>query len=203
MIREDLSALESELIHAPDSYDLRERLLSAYAENRDTCSDPRRIGHIRWFIRNHPGDVICRTPFVHVHPDEQPEVHAILKEDWLRAIAARPNDMDVARAAANFLALSDREAAIQLLRDAVKRDPANGSLRVELGRLSIDPTERLAHFQAGQMLGAADMPNLLVWIARAAAKAADYMTAEKTALHLLASVEGMRALYGERLDAPR
>jgi hypothetical protein len=39
-----------------------------------------------------------------------------------------------------------------------------------------------------------------VWIARTAAAAADYMTAESTALELLASVERMRAKYGDRLD---
>jgi tetratricopeptide (TPR) repeat protein len=202
MIREHLAALESELIHDPDSHDLRERLLSAYAENRETYLDPRRIEHIRWFIHNHPGDTICRTPFVHVDPDELPDVHAALKEEWLHALAARPADVDVVRAAANFLALSEREAALQLLRDAVDRNPGNGSLRVELGRLSTDPSERLAHFQAGQKLGAADAPNLLVWIARTAAQAADYIIAESTALELLASVEKMRAKYGERLDWP-
>jgi hypothetical protein len=200
MIREDVSELESELKQDPDSYELREALLSAYAENRDTCLDPRRIEHIRWFIRNHPGDIMCRTPFVHVYPDQLPEVYAVLKDDWRQALAARPADVDVVRAAANFMALSDREAAHQLLLDAVNRDPGNGSLRVELGRLSLDPRERLAHFQAGLKLGAADAPNLLVWIAHVAAQAADYITAERTALDLLASVEGMRAKYGERLD---
>ena len=145
---------------------------------------------------------MCRSPLVQVDPDAQPDAHAILKEDWLHALAARPEDVDVVRAAANFLVLSDREAALQLLRDAVQRDPANGSLRVELGRLSLDPAERLAHFQAGQILGADDAPNLLVWIAITAAQAADYVTAETTALELLASVERMRAKYGERLDWP-
>ena len=193
MIREDLSELESELIHDPDSYDLRERLLSAYAENSDTRLDPRRIEHIRWFIRNHPGATICRTPFVHVYPDRQPDVHAVLKEDWLQALAARPADVDVVPAAANFLILSDREAAHQLVRDAVKHHPGNGSLRVELGRLSSDPRERLAHLQAGLQLGADDAPNLLVWIASTAAQGADYITAERTALELLDSVERMRA----------
>jgi GNAT superfamily N-acetyltransferase len=199
---EELAALESELIHDPDSYELRERLVSAYAENRETFRDPRRIDHIRWFIRNHPGGVVCRTPFVHVYPDELPDVYAALKEDWLHALAARPADADVVRAAANFLALSDREAALQLLREVVERDPGNGSLRVELGRFSIDLSERLAHFQAGRTLGADDAPNLLVWIAETAAQAADYITAERTALELLASVEEMRAKYGERLDWP-
>jgi tetratricopeptide (TPR) repeat protein len=52
----------------------------------------------------------------------------------------------------------------------------------------------------GRTLGAPDAPNLLVWIARTAAAAADYMTAESTALELLASVERMRAKYGDRLD---
>ena len=137
MIREDLSELESELIQDPDSYELRERLLSAYAENSNTCLDPRRIEHIRWFIRNHPGDIMCRTPFVHVYPDQLPDVYVVLKEDWRHALAARPADVDVVRAAANFMALSDREAAHQLLLDAVNRDPGNGSLRVELGRLSL------------------------------------------------------------------
>jgi tetratricopeptide (TPR) repeat protein len=202
MIREDVAALESELIHDPDSYDLRERLLSAYAENRETCRDPRRVDHIRWFIRHHPGGVICRTPLVHVYPDERPDVYAALKEDWLHALAARPADVDVVCAVANFLALSDRAAALQLLRDAVERDPGNGSLRVELGCLSMDPRERLAHFQAGRTLGAADAPNLLVWIAHTAAQAGDYIAAEHTALELLASIEKMRAKYGERLDWP-
>lgn len=200
MIREDLAAFESELQRSPDSYELRERLLSAYAENRDTCLDPRRIAHIRWFIRNHPGAVVCRTPFVHVDPVEVPDVYAALKEDWLHTLAARPGDVNVTRAVANFLALSDREAALQLLQDAVKRAPKNGSLRVELGRLSRDPRERLAHFQAGRRLRAPDAPNLLVWIAHTATAAADYMTAEGTALELLASVERMRAKHGERLD---
>lgn len=202
MIRDDLSELESELTKDPDSYDLRQRLLSAYAENRQTYVDPRRIEHIRWFIRNHPGDGVCQSPYVHVDPDQSPDVYAALKEDWRHALAARPTDAHVVRAAANFLALSEPEAAHQLLMDAVNREPGNGSLRVELGRLSLAPGERLAHFQAGLKLGAADAPNLLVWIARAAIEAADYAVAEMTALDLVAFVAEMRAKYGERLDWP-
>jgi tetratricopeptide (TPR) repeat protein len=202
-MRKRVTELESHLANDPDSYDLRTRLLSAYAEDEEGHGDPRRIEHIRWFIRNHPEDAMCRTPFVHVHPDRWPDAYASLREEWQRTLAAHPTSADVVCAAANFLALSDREHALGLLRDAIGRTPSNGALWAELGRLSADPAERLSHFQVAHRLGnAAGTPNLLVWIARTGAEAADYTAAESAARELMASVSSARAQYGPKLDWP-
>lgn len=202
MSHDDIPALEAELTNDPDSYGIRERLVFAYAENRRTYADPRRIEHIRWFIRHHPGANACQTPLVHVDPDDQPDAYAALKDEWLRALADQPTDAGVVRAVANFIALSDGEHGRQILRAAIERDPDNGSLHVELGRLSPEPAARLAHFQNGLALAAPDAPNLLVWIARTATEAADYITAEKTAFELIASMDAMRAKFGDKLDWP-
>jgi len=200
MSPQDIDALEAALSLEPDSESLRESLLEAYA-GKDLGSDSRRFEHIRWFIRNRPGNRLCRTPFMYVDPEAAPSDYAELKGEWLAKLEADSDDISIMRGAASFVAAEDLSAATAILRKAVASAPADPELWIDLGRMSSDPAEQLSYFEKARTLGSTH-PNLLVWIALAAARAGNDVIAEAAAAQLLELVRIAREEHGVRLEWP-
>ncbi len=118
-IYHEIERLEAALRLAPDDPALRERLLFAYAEDDRTLADPRRVGHIRWFITHRPDDEICRSPLTQPDPRRQPAAYAAIVDEWRRATEAHPDNHLVTRAAALLLALDRPEDGRALLERAL------------------------------------------------------------------------------------
>jgi hypothetical protein len=198
--RDSIDALEAALSAEPDSERLRESAVEAYARE-GLWTSARRFEHIRWFIRNRPGDPLCRTPLTSVDPEAAPAAYADLKTEWLAKLEAASDDVMIMRGAASFVAPEDLDAATAILRRATAVSPADAELWIDLGRMSSDPAARVSHFEKARALGSKH-PNLLVWIARSAAQAGDDVTADAAAAQLLELVRIAVGAHGERLDWP-
>ncbi len=195
----EIERLEAALRAAPDDPALRERLLFAYAEDDRTLADPRRVGHIRWFITHRPDDEICRSPLTQPDPRRQPAAYAAIVDGWRRATEAHPDNHLVTRAAALLLALDRPEDGQALLERALETSPADPELWRDLGRVHRDPSKRLEAFLRARALGSA-APNLLVRIAHTAALAGEVDAADAAGAELQALIDEARQTYGSALD---
>lgn len=197
----DIERLEAELMSDPASAERRERLLFAYAEDDRTLSDPRRFAHIRWFIRHHPGHRIAASPLAHPDPTRHAAAYMALEAEWRAALDDHPGDETVVRATALYLALNRPAEGRALLEALLETRPLAADVWLDLGRLSADPASRLAAFQRARSCGST-APNLLVWIAHAAALAGELDAADTACDELQALIDGARAAHGEALDWP-
>ncbi len=197
---QDIDALEAALSLQPDSESLRETLLEAYVGN-DLLNSTRRFEHIRWFIRNRPGNRLCRTPLMSVDPDAAPSAYAELKGEWLAKVEMASDDVSIIRGAASFVAAEDLDAATTILQKAATAFPADPDLWIDLGRMTSDPSEQVSYFQKARALGSKH-PNLRVWIGLSAARAGHDVIAEATATELLELVRIAHEVHGERLEWP-
>ena len=198
---EDIDELEAALAGDPGSEELRERLLEAYAMDRDARRAARRAEHIEWFVVNRPRSDLCRTAYMFVDAQASPELHQRLRGLWFAALEAHPGDSAVLRGAVNFLAGNEPGEAERLLRDALASNPERSEVWLDLGRLAKDPAARVAHLERARELGDR-APNLLVWIARAAAAAGDLERADRAGRELLQLVKAARKRFGDKLDWP-
>lgn len=197
----DIERLEAELMSDPTSAERRERLLFAYAEDDRTLSDPRRFAHIRWFIRHHPDHRIAASPLAHPDPTRHPAAYAELVAEWRTVLAAHPDSEAVVRATAQFLALARPDEGRAVLQATLETHPEAADVWLDLGRLSADPASRLAAFQRARSFGST-APNLLVWIAHAAALAGELDAADAACDELQALIDGARERHGDALDWP-
>ena len=195
----DIDRLEAEVRAAPDSRALRERLLFAYAEDDRTLTDPRRIAHLRWFVRYHPDDDVCRSPLAQPDPRRQPDAYVAVLDEWQRALEAHPGNHRVIRGAATLMALDRPDEARALLERALEASPDNPEMWRDLGRISRNPSQRLAALRRARALGSAT-PTLLVRIAHTAVLAAELDTAAAACDELETQLNDARATHGEALD---
>jgi hypothetical protein len=195
----DIAALEARLQADPDSQELREELLHAYLGDPALHGHPRRIQHILRHVRTAPGSVTCRSPLVVVDPRASPEGFAVVELEWRRQREEAPDDPDIARAAAKFLAISDRGRATELLLQITTTHPDYADAWMELGRISVDAATRVRYFEEA-VRRACDQPNLQVWLAQAAVDADDWTTVEAASKRLLDAAERARVEYGDKLD---
>jgi hypothetical protein len=195
----EIEMLDAKVAAAPESEPLCHELLMAYCGHPELHGDPRRIGHILGYIERFPGDRGCRTPVVGVDPDISPGGFRAVEQVWVRLLADHPGDPDIACNAAVFFALADEQRAIGLLRRLVEGDPGCALAWFEMGRISSDARERFEAFKTARALGY-EQPNLLAWVANAAAQAGHFSAAEAHAGELLALVAEARATHGDRLD---
>lgn len=196
---EKLAALEAELERDPDSAAQREKLLWAYFDAFLSEAHPRRVEHILWFLRHAPRAVECRTPIVNVSAETSPDAYRQIEGEWLRLLAEHPNDHEIARGTALFVAGANRARGTTMLRDFLERVPDAAEAWLDLGRITEAPTERLACLRESSRLGGTN-PNLLAWIAATAAKVGNLEVAESAARELLAQVAAVRAEHGDVLD---
>ena len=198
---DDLAHLESEVLQNPTSELARESLLGALSADPERFDDPRRFELIEWFLEHNPRNSICTTPFMRVNPETAPEAYWRLKARWLELVAGSPTDSQLVRSAAAFVAAESLDEGTRLLRAALAQKPDDARLWLDLGRMSQDPTERLASFEKARDAGET-LPNLLVWIATTSFKAGDYVKAEHAAGELMQLVDEARRRFGDKLDWP-
>jgi tetratricopeptide (TPR) repeat protein len=136
-----------------------------------------------------------------VYPERAPVAYGELKALWLGHLALAPADVQLVRGAAAFIAAESTDESKMLIRSALARHPDAAELWFDLGRISLDPGERLAAFETARDTGAQNS-NLLVWIAETAFKAGEFAKAERTAQELMALVHDARSIYGDKLDWP-
>jgi tetratricopeptide (TPR) repeat protein len=198
-IIEEIARLERALANHPGSEELRERLLEALSADPESYSDPRRLQLIAWFLENNPRHRVCSTPFAHMDPKAAPTAYRDLKTRWLALVRDSPDDSELARGAALFIASEDAHEATALLRAAIDRAPDDPQLWLALGRISVDPCEQLSAFEHARQAGET-LPNLLVWIAMAAFRGGEFVKAENGARELMLLVDEARQRFGDKLD---
>lgn len=142
---------------------------------------------------------MCRSPFVHIDAKISPDGFKTVEAEWLRLLSENPNDSEIALGTANCYCPDDLERSIEVLKNAVCKDPSSADVWLDLGRYTTDPKERLNYFLEAERKGA-EQPNLLVWIAKNAIEADENDTAENYAKKLLNFVDASRAEYGGKLD---
>lgn len=192
--------LVSELRSDPDSLELREALLLAYAAASEWTA-PGRLECIEWLIRNAPHSRWTRTPLASVDARDAPDGYSALKRAWLEQVASRGEDVDVLLGAAIFVGEEEPDLAAELGRRAAIAAPSDPEVWVDLGRILRDPAASRDAFVKARACGSRH-PNLLVWTATSAARAGDTITATAIALELMTLVEAARATYGDALDWP-
>lgn len=147
---EERKDLEKRLASTPDDLELRVKLAGADFLSIDPESVARRAVHLAWLVKHHPDVHLGGFAFV---PDMgAPREYAELRQLWLDALAARPDDLRVAKAAGSFLSFFDRELAIDVYRRAAAADPENahwhdslGNLYANLAKWSDDASHALEH----------------------------------------------------------
>ena len=196
---DEIARLNAALAQDPASEDLRERLLQAFSVDRDGYNDPRRFELISWFVKNNPRHLVCSTPFAHVDPGAAPDAYRDLKMNWLARVKECPDDPELARGAALFIAAESLDEARSVLHAAIEQKGNDPKLWLTLGRVTRDPGERLAAFEHARGAGET-LPNLLVWIAMAAFRAGQDAKAEEAGRELMQLVDDARAQFGDQLD---
>jgi hypothetical protein len=199
-ISSQLQVLEEQLDADPTSKTLRQEILSEYM-TEELANHPRRIHHIVEYVRRFPRGSFARCAFVHVDAAAFPDGFGTVEQEWLRLQRECPGDPEIARGFACFVGPNDRARAVSILEQALRNDPEDPGLWLELGRACPEPHQRLRALLKARALGATQ-PNLLAWIGRAAIEAKDTTAAEQVAAELFSLVEEARSEYGERLDWP-
>jgi hypothetical protein len=195
----DIEELEAQVAAEPDSEDVRGDLLLEYCGHPELQGDPRRICHIRWYVQRFPRSATCRSPMVAVDPDASTDGFHAVEEEWNRLLADYPSDPEIAIGAALFIVARDRSRATHLLRALLDVEPGQANVWYQMGRIALDPNERLDFFKKARSLGETN-PNLPVWIANLAAEVGDRATAEAVAQELFHLVAAARSTYGDKLD---
>lgn len=193
-----LEELEAQLEREPDSESLRRQLLVEYAGPL-LANHPRRAEHIVEYVRRFPRTEAARCALVQVHPETSAAAFRQVEGEWLRHSQERLEDPEIARGFALFVAALSSERALGILRAALVAQPGDPALWADMGLVCQSPLERLLYLREAKRLGASQA-TLLVWIARTALDAEDFVTAEQSARELLGLVERARSLHGDRLD---
>lgn len=192
--------LEGRLEDDPDSMEnWRELLTALYTPH--LVVHPRRVEYIAEFVRRFPRYWIARTPFVSVDVTGAPVGFQQVEREWVKHWDARTGDSEIARGFAAFLASRDWMRAIEILRQSVEVRPSDPDLWTDMGRIAPDAAQRLEFLQRARSLGASQ-PNLLAWIAGAAADAGNIEVAADVGTEMLDLAGRARAAYGDVLDWP-
>jgi tetratricopeptide (TPR) repeat protein len=195
-----IEALEAAVQEEPSSCELRSELLMAYAQDPGLHGDPRRTVQILWHVRNQPRASITRSPFALVDPTLSPAGFSSVERAWASLHAQLPDDTDIARGFACFLAAGDPERALALLRHATTLDPADAGVWQDMGRISRVPADQLRYFLEARDRSSSPEAPLLEFIASSALRADEMGVAEAIGRELLERSELARARYGEMLD---
>lgn len=116
------ASLISNLANATEPGNARISLLTYHARKGPADPDSARKARrdlILWFVRNDPQNQILSSPYALVNASGEPladlEGAALIKQEWLKALKQHPNDDAVVQNAANFLRLSDPNAALRVV----------------------------------------------------------------------------------------
>ena len=133
-----VAALENKLVQSPDDYEARLQLVRYYSDSRVKSSPAKEAGRLKnrlWFIRNRPemGEYAVLSAYDWIDADE-PE-YKFLKAEWLKQIAANPQNSQIRLNAAEFLRRSDSETAEKILSEARKINPEDYELPLALNEI--------------------------------------------------------------------
>jgi len=155
---ENLAALESRVLEAPEDLDARTTLLRLYVSMAPPAGhdDPARrslgLQQILYLIEHHPEAAVSGSKAMYVYRANGPYAnaadHDAVRDEWLAAVQGHPKDNAVTLNAVNFLLIEDPDDAEQVLQRAVEADPGNREIAANLGFLyagEILSPDRVAH----------------------------------------------------------
>ena len=193
-----IEAIEKELQSDPTSPVLWFQLLSRFNADDTLHAHPKRIESILRYIQNNPRDTLCKTPFVRMCPDKSKDGYETIKALWDQLLKEHGNDTDIVQGAASYYCVENIEYAKQLLQNALKNDPSQADLWLDLGRYSTDAKERLYYFKEARK-HASKQPNLPIWILMMALEVDEHETVEALVKELLAYIKNAQKEYGSQL----
>jgi tetratricopeptide (TPR) repeat protein len=161
-------------------------------------SHPMRMKYILEYVKKYPKEVLSNTPYVHVDPKKSPNDYQTIKAEWCKHLNNNVGDAKIARGAANFFYLDDKDKAIETLLNVVENDPTQAELWIDLGRYTTDAKQRMEYFDKAGKYGSKH-PNLPVWFAKSAVEANEYEMAKLVAVKILTLVDRLYNKYGNKL----
>ena len=202
--QEEIDSLENALLAAPDSMELRCRLLSYYFTRQYTGPDlaDARMAHILWIIAHAPDARIAGSPYAAVNHLPENAHYAQARALWLEQIQKQPENPKILWNAAHFFLHADRQLSDDLLVKGHRLEPDNPewlSRRAQwmtILLISCPPEKRseqaLTDLTLFEQVLASEMHpyarlSLLNYAARAAYEAGEYDKARTYAGQLLAA----------------
>jgi hypothetical protein len=214
MSADDAKALEEMLIINPNSLYVRGKLIHYYFEagikSRSSEFEGKREQQVFWLIENHPEAELAGSPEAGIlgfDSKEDQEAFEHAKGLWMQAIIQHPQDLRVLHNAAEFLSLSDPEAALEVLQKAMELNPNDTQTLGLLARTyeTKEHAEKSAQDRAAMALKALGLREreleseeepmrsfALVEVTTDAFDANDMVKAEKYANELLTGAEGAK-----------
>jgi tetratricopeptide (TPR) repeat protein len=121
-----VQSLEEKLNADPEDISARTQLLDHYSRLQFSSPEARqaRQRHVLWLIEHHP-EVELGGPMNGLNDRLDGEAFTTGRNLWLKQVQAHPENLLILDHAANYLLLSDRDAAEELWTKAEALDPAN------------------------------------------------------------------------------
>jgi TonB family protein len=142
---QDAADLESHVLQNPDDVRARISLLQYYLNsaaltpNANSSRSSIRLQHILYLVEHHPELPASASRAAYVYRANGPYAdaadHDAVRDQWLAAVQAHPNNNAVAMNAVKFLEAEDKDDAEQVLRRGLDTEPGNRELAVNLGFL--------------------------------------------------------------------
>ena len=133
---ETATLLEKNLASSPHDVSTRTQLLAHYMQ-RQPIDDPSILTakreHVLWLVQNSPESEVLGMPVGTISKFFDPMGYSEGKEAWMTQLEKNPKNVTMLGNAANYLAMDDRESAIELLQRAQSLDPSNAKWSMELG----------------------------------------------------------------------
>jgi hypothetical protein len=137
----DIADLEAKVQANPKDLDSRLLALRHYYDGPvvNPAFRDARLRHILYLVDTHPADPIAGSPMAYVYSTGGPYGdagdHETVRNAWLRASDANPRNSTVQLNAARFIYREHPDAAEDLLRRALDRQPSDRSIAANLGFL--------------------------------------------------------------------
>jgi len=138
---ETAQKLEEGLKTNPDNLAAREQLLKYYfqamVKSRSIELEKKRERHILWLIEHAPDSQLAGSPEAEILPvgiSGSTDAYEQGKQLWLAQVQDHPGDARILANAAQFLLLSDRNIARDLLQKALNLDPSNSLIATQLAQ---------------------------------------------------------------------
>lgn len=201
---EEAAELEAGLAAAPDELAARATLASFYMRERTKAARAAKVPHVLWIIRHHPTSPVAGLPACRLMRPLDGERYDEGRELWLEQVERHAFEPQVLGNAANYLMVTDRDLARDLLLRAKELDPANPWWPRQLGYLYwLDQQARWkADWRASAAKALSELETslagagtehrwtTLIWVATAAFDAGVFDKAERYAFELLEMAAG-------------
>ncbi len=136
LTREEAELLEENLKYKPDDVSSRTQLLGYYMQlqpvNDPSILEAKRK-HILWLVQNSPEAEVLGAPEGMIFGIFDPVGYSKVREAWMTQLERNPKKVRILGNAANFLSVTEYDAAIKLLQRAQSAEPSNPKWAIELG----------------------------------------------------------------------